>query len=105
MRYVAVEDTARDGSALATVAESHDGEHLAGSIGLQTYLMKHQDEFVTHFNRKLLGYALGRAVHIGDRALLRRMRKRLEAEQFKFSVLIDEIVASPQFRMKRVRVE
>lgn len=95
----------RDGTALATVAETHDGAQLEGSVGLQAYLMTHRDEFVNHFNRKLLGYALGRSVHIGDRALLQRMSQRLEEEQFAFSVLIDEIVCSPQFRTKRSDVE
>ena len=95
----------RDGSAIVTDADTHDGVRLHGSVGLQSYLTQHRMEFVRHFNRKLLGYALGRAVHIGDQALLLRMRKRLETEQFRFSVLISEIVSSPQFRMKRSRVK
>lgn len=94
-------DTERDGTSLATVAESHDGVRLEGSPGLQAYLMKHRGEFISHFNRKLLGYTLGRPVHVGDRALLQRMNQRLEANEFRFSVLVDEIVASPQFRLKR----
>lgn len=96
-------ETERDGSALATVAESHDGVRLEGSAGLQAWLMKHRAEFIDHFNRKLLGYALGRSVHIGDQALLQRMSRRLEDNQFRFSVLIDEIVVSPQFRLRRSR--
>ena len=98
-------DTLRDGSALTTAATTHDGVRLDGSASLKTYLVAHRGEFINHFNRKLLGYALGRSVHIGDRALLARMRKRLETEAFRFSVLVDEIVSSPQFRMKRIEHE
>ena len=51
---------------------------------------------------KLRGDALGRAVHVGDRALLQRMHKHLREEDLRFSVLVEEIVTSRQFRMKRV---
>ena len=95
----------RDGAELATVATTHDGFRLSGTAGLKAYLINHRDEFLNHFNRKLLGYALGRSVHIGDRALLNRMSQRLEKEHFRFSVLIEEIVSSPQFRMKRIHRE
>ncbi len=94
-------DSHRDGSAIAIEAQSHDGYTLRGSSSLQEYLVKHRDEFVDHFVRKLVGYALGRSVQIGDRALMDRMRQRLEKNQYRFSVLIDEIVVSPQFRMRR----
>ena len=95
-------ETERDGALLATVATKHEGMRLDGSAGLKTYLAAHRDEFIEHFNRKLLGYALGRAVNIGDRDLLARMRERLKSEEYRFSVLIDEIVASPQFRTRRI---
>jgi len=94
-------ETERDGSPLSTVATTHDGVELDGAEGLTAYLHDHREEFIDHFNRKLLGYALGRAVHIGDRALLERMASRLEDEAFRFSVRVEEIVSSPQFRMKR----
>lgn len=94
-------ETERDGSALATTAETEDGTKLNGSSGLKRYLRVHQDEFIDHFNRKLLGYALGRSVGIGDQALLERMNDRLQKEHFRFSVLVEEIVSSPQFRTKR----
>ena len=98
-------ETLRDGAALVTTAKTHDGVHLNGSAELKDYLVGHRDEFTNHFNRKLLGYALGRSTHIGDRVLLERMNRRLVAEQFRFSVLVEEIVSSPQFRTKRIDVE
>ncbi|MCR9295583.1 MAG: DUF1592 domain-containing protein [bacterium] len=91
----------RDGSPLSTVATTHDGFELRGSAGLKEYLGKSTDEFVDHFNRKLLGYALGRAVSIGDRFLLDRMKQNLVEQKYRFSSLVETIVLSPQFRMKR----
>ena len=64
-------------------------------------MLDHQDEFIRHSNRKLLGYALGRAVHPGDEALLERMAAELRHSNGRFSVLVEAIVTSPQFRERR----
>ena len=94
--------TERNGSPLSTAAVTSDGLTLQGSAGLKHYLVEHQDEFIRHFNRKLLGYALGRAVHPGDFALLERMQAQLKQHDVRFSILVEEIVCSPQFRRRRV---
>ena len=91
----------RDG--YETEATTHDGAHLQGVSGLKRYLQANRDEFFAHFNRKLLGYALGRAVQLGDEALLERMRNRLKESDYQFSSLIDEIVTSKQFRFRRTK--
>ena len=91
----------RGGAGLSTVATTHDGYDLKGAVGLRNYLKQNTDEFVDHFNRKLLGYALGRSVSIGDRFLLTQMAKRLKNNEFRFSAVLDEIVSSPQFLYRR----
>jgi hypothetical protein len=91
----------RDGSPLATVATSHDGAELNGLAGLKRYLLSREDEFFRHFNRKLLGYALGRAVLPGDRALLDRMQATLKSSDHRFSTLVEQIITSPQFLNRR----
>jgi hypothetical protein len=91
----------RGGEALSTVATTHDGFELKGAIGLRKYLASNTDEFVEHLNRKLLGYALGRSISIGDRFLLERMKQDLQENDYRFSAIVETIVASPQFRMKR----
>jgi hypothetical protein len=81
-----------------------DGTELAGLAGLRTYLLtKRKGDFVRQFNRKLLGYALGRAVQLSDEPLLDDMQSRLAAENYRIGLAIDSIVASPQFRMIRGR--
>ena len=84
-----------------TEATTHDGVELNGVIGLRDYLRSHRDEFFAHFNRKLLGYALGRAVQLGDDELLERMGSKLKESGYRFSSLVQEIVTSKQFRFRR----
>jgi len=90
----------RSGEALASSAETHDGAKLDGVVGLREYLDQHRDEVFEHFNRKLLGYALGRSVGPGDAALLERMHNDLKQTGYRFSSLVDNIVASRQFRYR-----
>ena len=48
-----------------------DGTEFDGLDGLRDYLLtKRRDAFVRQFCRKLLGYALGRAVQLSDEPLL-----------------------------------
>ena len=93
--------TERDGTALANVATTHDDVELAGAAGLRRYLAARQDEFFRHFTRKLLGYALGRAVLPGDQALLDAMRASLATSSATFATLAEAIVTSPQFTHRR----
>jgi hypothetical protein len=76
-----------------------DGKSIEGLDGLRDYLADDQrDVFVRHFCRKLLGYALGRAVGLSDRALLEEMMASLEANGYRVHVAIERIVRSSQFR-------
>ncbi len=91
----------RSGDAIVSTDTLHDGTELNGITGLKKYLRDHQDEVFRHFTRKLLGYALGRAVLPGDRALLDRMNTSLAQDGHKFSSLVEAIVTSPQFTKRR----
>ena len=50
------------------------------------------------FCRKLLGYALGRAVRLPDSVLLDQMMDSLKANDYRVHVAIERIVRSTQFR-------
>jgi hypothetical protein len=81
-----------------------DGAKLDGLPGLQSYLLtKRRDDFVRQFCKKLLGFALGRAVQLSDEPLLDEMQTRLAAGDYRIGIAIEVIVASPQFRMIRGR--
>ncbi|MEM7600431.1 MAG: DUF1585 domain-containing protein, partial [Verrucomicrobiota bacterium] len=86
-------------------ANTHESSELTGMAGLKAYLAEKQDDAFHHFNRKLLGYALGRAVGPGDRRLLLEMSDALESRGYRFSTLIECIVLSPQFTSYRARNE
>jgi hypothetical protein len=85
-------DTERDGSRVVNTETLADGSEMKGVEGLKTWLKSREHEFCTNFHRKLLGYALGRAVLPGDKRLLERM-----ARQETFSGMVLEIVTSRQF--------
>ena len=79
-----------------------DGTEIDGLAGLRNYLLtKRKDDFVRQFCKKLLGYSLGRGVQLSDEPLLDEMQARLKANDYRISVAIEAIVASPQFRMIR----
>ena len=75
-----------------------------GIDGLRKYLLKHRrEEMLNNFCRKLLGYALGRAVELSDGALLGEMREELEKNGYRFSSAVITIVSSKQFQCHRGR--
>jgi len=81
-----------------------DGSTVQGLSGLRTYLKtKRRDDFVRQFNRKLLGYALGRQTQLSDQPLLDKIHQRMKQNDYRLSVAIEMIVLSPQFRQIRGR--
>ena len=81
-----------------------DGVAIEGLAGLRTYLKtKRFDTFVRQFNRKLLGYALGRQTQLSDQPLLDEIHRRMSQNDYRLSVAIEMIVLSPQFRQIRGR--
>ncbi len=80
------------------------GSEFQGLPGLRDYLLTgHRDAVLRQFNRKLLGYALGRGIQLSDEPLLAEMQRQLEKHEFRVSAVIEAIVTSPQFREIRGR--
>lgn len=81
-----------------------DGTTIQGLSGLKRYLLTtRRDAFVRQFNRKLLGYALGRSVQLSDEPLLTDMHNTLNANDYRISSALELIVRSRQFREIRGR--
>lgn len=81
------------------------GSEGEGLEGLRRYLQaERREEFADNLCRKLLAYALGRSLIPPDDETIDAMRARL-ADGGRFSSLVECIVASPQFRNKRVEAE
>ena len=73
------------------------GVQASGFAGVQVYIRQHrQDGYLDNLCRKLLSFALGRSLLISDDPLIERMRSQLEASEYRFSSLVESIVASPQ---------
>ncbi|MEX2138403.1 MAG: DUF1592 domain-containing protein [Pirellulales bacterium] len=87
-----------------TRAKTVDGAEFEGLAGLRKYLLTTRREaFVRQFCRKLLGYALGRAVQLSDEPLLSQVQADLAANDYKINIAVLAIVRSPQFREIRGR--
>ena len=79
-----------------------DGTRIEGVDGLRDYLLKQRRQaFLRQFCRKLLGYALGRELQLSDRPLVDEILTRLAKKNYRFSVAVETIVLSRQFRMIR----
>ncbi|MHB1561064.1 MAG: DUF1592 domain-containing protein [Isosphaeraceae bacterium] len=79
------------------------GGEGSGLEGIRAYVESvRRDEFVDNLCRKLLAYALGRSLIPSDDATVAAMRRRLDADGGRFGALVEAIVASPQFRNKRI---
>jgi len=52
-------------------------------------------------SRRLVSYALGRGVMLSDRKLIDRMQTALRTNGYRFSALVETLVTSPQFLLKR----
>lgn len=87
------------GRAIHTKTRVMDGTQIEGLEGLRQYLMTQgRDKFVRQFCRKLLGYALGRAVQLSDEPLLDVLQTTKGV-----GGVVDLIVQSKQFREIRSR--
>lgn len=87
------------GQAIETRVTLPDGAAFDGLDGLREYLLTtRRDDFLRQFCRKLLGYALGRAVQLSDRPLLDTMVERLNTGGHRAGLAVEAIVLSPQFR-------
>jgi len=76
-----------------------DGTRIDGLSGLRDYLADtRRQDFLRQFNRKLLGYALGRSVQLSDKTLVDELTRSPDA---RFGDLVEHIVLSSQFRKIR----
>lgn len=74
-----------------------DGTKFVGLDGLRNYLRTRDQQFNTHFSRKLLGYALGRQTIPTDKDLIGRMQRAIQANGGKPSAAVLTLVSSRQF--------
>ena len=92
----------REGLVIDARTTLPDRTSIEGIDGLRGYLLeKRREAFLRQFCRKLLGYALGRELQLSDRPLIEELLVRLGKNEFRFSVAVETIVTSKQFRTIR----
>ena len=78
------------------------GIKFEGAKGLkQLVLGDRRDDYVRTLSEKMLTYALGRGLEYFDTCAVDQITAKLEQEDYKFSVLIREIVHSEPFTKRR----
>ncbi|HEV1286353.1 MAG TPA: DUF1592 domain-containing protein [Bryobacteraceae bacterium] len=93
-----------NGVAIDASGKLPDGSTFKGPAGLTHLLLeKHRDEFVSTFTEKLMIYALGRGVEPYDMPAMRAIIREAAKRDTTIPALIDAIVKSPQFQMRRTR--
>ena len=90
------------GRLVDTVVNYPGGSTGIGVAGLQTFIRDHREkEFVANLSRKLLSYALNRTLQLSDEAVVELMQKRVVANEYRITSLVETIVTSPQFLNRR----
>ena len=92
------EDGARQ---IDPTGELPDGTTISGPVELVELLMARKPEFLRTLADRLLTYALGRGLEYYDLCALDRIDRELAANEYRFSVLVNEIVNSEPFRFRR----
>jgi len=89
------------GTAIDASGELPDGTPIKGPDDLRKALLRRPEQFVQTFTERLLMYATGRTLQYYDMPTVRRIVRDAAKDDYKFSTLIQAVVRSEQFRMRR----
>jgi hypothetical protein len=78
-----------------------DGRSFHGPDEMKTILKGDREAFAVCLTEKMLTYALGRGLERHDRLTVKAIAHRLAGRQYRFSALVEEIVDSMPFQMRR----
>jgi hypothetical protein len=78
-----------------------DGTPINGPDDLRKALLRRPEQFVQTFTEGLLVYATGRTLTPYDMPTVRRIVRGAAAGDYRFSALVQSVVRSEQFRMRR----
>jgi hypothetical protein len=93
--------TSSEGTPIDSSAVLPDGSRFDGAVGLRNFVVSHREEFVRTIAKKLLTYALGRAVEFYDLPAVRTITREAAATEYRWSSIILGIVRSTPFQMRR----
>jgi hypothetical protein len=90
------------GTVIDSAGELTDGTKVNGPDDLRNALLRRPDQFVQTFVENLLVYAMGRTREYYDMPTVRKIVRDTAAKDYKFSAIVQAVVKSEQFRMRRV---
>ena len=90
------------GAAIDSSGELPDGTPIKGPDDLRKALLRRPEQFAQTFTEGLLTYATGRKLEHYDMPTVRRIVRGAAGSDYRFSALVQAVVRSEQFRMRRV---
>ncbi|MEP7306760.1 MAG: DUF1592 domain-containing protein [Acidobacteriota bacterium] len=90
------------GAVIDASGELPDGTPINGPDDLRKALLRRPEQFVQTFTEGLLTYATGRKLEYYDMPTVRRIVRGAAGGGYRFSALVQAVVRSEQFRMRRV---
>ena len=90
------------GTVIDSAGELPDGTKINGPDDLRKALLRRPDQFVQTFVENLLTYAMGRTREYYDMPTVRKIVHDGAAKDYRFSAIVQAVVKSDQFRMRRV---
>jgi cytochrome c551/c552 len=90
------------GAAIDASGVLPDGTPITGPDDLRTALLRRPAQFAQTFTEGLLTYATGRKLEYYDMPTVRRIVRGAAVSEYRFSALVQAVVRSDQFRMRRV---
>jgi mono/diheme cytochrome c family protein len=90
------------GTVIDSAGELPDGTKINGPDDLRTALLRRPDQFAQTFVENLLIYAMGRTREYYDMPTVRKIVRETAAKDYKFSSIVQAVVRTEQFRMRRV---
>jgi len=90
------------GVSIDASGELPDGTPIKGPDDLRNALLRRPQQFAQTFTEGLLTYATGRKLEHYDMPTVRRIVRGAAASDYRFSTLVQAVVRSEQFRMRRV---
>ena len=94
-------DRDETGAPVDAAAHISKDRQIDGVEGIRHFLRERKADFARCLTEKMLIYALGRGLDYYDDPTVDRIQKELAAHDYKFSVLITQIVESTPFHLRR----
>ena len=88
--------------AIDSAGELPDGTKINGPDDLRNALLRRPEQFVQTFVEALLTYSMGRTREYYDMPTVRKIVHDTRASDYKFSAIVQAVVNTEQFKMRRV---